>query len=410
MLRAKIDGESLRRAARLLERVTSRATLRPVLKAVHLEADGGTTVVASATDLATTVRVRVDCEGVEADGPALVDGRLLRVALTSRAETLALRASEKRAEIRAGESRFRLALLDPAEYPELPKLESGGKALELDAAEFSAAVGRAASSVATENMRYALAAVHMVVESKARKGGKAKKAKKGAVQDGDRRLALVGFDGRRLTVAECAVAGGRLDDLTFLARPAALSLLARLPGEVEDEWLRLSVDGDDGRLRASRGGACVWTLAVEGRFPAWRDMIPTGEHQTLCVDSAAFQDALKQLDCFRSLDSNAVRLTVGKNGLALKARSAEAGEGEVGVPVLGGSDAEPGWRDFFQPQFLADAATACPADALTLELREPVELEEGVRQDAPVVFRDERTTVVIAPFAVAGGSWDDEQE
>ncbi|MBM3314134.1 hypothetical protein FJY70_06040, partial [candidate division WOR-3 bacterium] len=125
MMRCEIDRAVF---AELLAGVTNALPTKsayPVLNNITIEVSNGKLALAG-TDLDTYVRRTFTLEGATEDGMVVVLGRkLAEIVREISAPTLKLASTERAFSVEAGRVKASLVGLDPAEFPEVPKLPEG---------------------------------------------------------------------------------------------------------------------------------------------------------------------------------------------------------------------------------------------------------------------------------------------
>ena len=70
----------------------------------------------------------------------------------------------------------------------------------------------------------------------------------------------------------------------------------------------------------------IITKLIEGNYPNYRQVIPGEAKERISLSREEFFHALKRAEIMTSEKSNSVKLTFGKNNLAITANSPEVGE------------------------------------------------------------------------------------
>jgi DNA polymerase-3 subunit beta len=117
----------------------------------------------------------------------------------------------------------------------------------------------------------------------------------------------------------------------------------------------------------------VITKLIEGNYPNYRQVIPAETKERVPLNREEFLQALRRAEIMTSEKANSVKLTFGKNNLAITANSPEVGEARetLGVNYKGKEIAIA-----FNPRYLIDALNALSEDEVFFELID--ELSPGV--------------------------------
>lgn len=197
--------------------------------------------------------------------------------------------------ISSGDSRFRINMRNPDDFPAFTRRGLVGEAV-ISSSAMASALRRVAYAVAVTDVRHYLM---------------------GALLDFSRSgppespwlLSVVGSDGHRLassgTPAECDT-----DRQIILPRAAVLTLLHALP-EIEDP-VRMEIF--DGAVTVHMPGRVFSAKLVEGSFPPWRKLIPQGAQNVFRADREALLAACRRV------------MLINRQGFATVSMSSEGDE------------------------------------------------------------------------------------
>ncbi|MGA9876050.1 MAG: hypothetical protein WBQ21_09590, partial [Solirubrobacteraceae bacterium] len=115
------------------------------------------------------------------------------------------------------------------------------------------------------------------------------------------------------------------------------------------------------------------TKLIEGNYPNYRQVIPGEAKERIPLVREEFLQALRRAEIMTSEKANSVKLTFGKNNLAITANSPEVGEARETLAVnYKGKE----MAIAFNPRYLIDALGALTEDEVFFELID--ELSPGV--------------------------------
>jgi DNA polymerase-3 subunit beta len=291
---------------------------KPILQCVKLEIKGSV-VTLMATDL--EVGVRIEVEGVSADGdgaiilPVQIFGNILR---EGNDEKLKITVKSKGITIQGDHSKYELPYQDPEEYPEVADFQDDAY-LQLPALLFKELVRRTLFATDNESSRYALGGVLLEAEVK---------------KPGEGVLVAVGTDGRRLAkmsgpmevVGDVELSGGPM-----IVPAKSMQLIDRAMVDLEGV-VQIAPHANDILVRA--GSATIYSRLVEGRFPKWREAIPS-RSDALQVDVTVgpMYSALRQAAIVASDESRGIEFSFGGGSLVLKGTTSEAGQSRIEFPI-----------------------------------------------------------------------------
>ncbi len=331
-----------------------RGTSMPILSTVLLEAEvtpEGGRLKATAYDLEIGVVSEVPVE-VAKPGSAAVPVKLLAdVAKALPGGVVEIKAeANRRLVLTANASSFRLAGLDPADFPGLPTTSPKAKWAPVNREELVAVLDRVSYAISTDETRYALNGV--------------------LFEAADDWLTLVATDGHRLAVDRLAVTSryGLTGDGAIVPSKAVAEL-RQLLTETSTEPGDLAFA--EGSILYRRPGLAFTARLVDGQFPAWSQVVPAADPKAarLTIDRVALRDVLRRVLLLAEDKASAVTLALADGELTVSARSAEAGEATDRVPV---EYAGPALSVTCNGHYLADVAGAETSFRLALQVGDEV--------------------------------------
>lgn len=225
----------------------------------------------------------------------------------------------------------------------------------MPAAEAVSMFRRTAFAASDKELRYAMNGVFLNIRGK----------------KGKRSLEAVATDGRRLAVVGPLKADGKGEALVPLAGVASIRGLFH--GNDSDVSLAVaSVGGEDSEtglrptfFRAESPRASVVARCVDGRFPAYHEVIPKSLPLKVVADKAALAGALKAANAFRGEERRAVVLEVGEGGIVLYPSNEEHRDKRFKAParVEGEMELKAGWN----ADYILDALRVVDDGDVTLE-------------------------------------------
>ncbi|MBA2528971.1 MAG: DNA polymerase III subunit beta [Euzebyales bacterium] len=351
-------GEFADAASWTLRTVGARATL-PALSGVRLEVEGDRLLLRS-TDLEVASELSVTVQG-ERNGVALVPGRLLGdVVRTLPNAAVEADADADRMRLRCGRAHFELRLMPAEDFPSLPQPSEDAAMAVMKAEEFARTVGQVARAASGDDARPVLTGVSLE-----------------ATSDG---LTAAATDSYRLAVR--TVPWDQGTQCTVLVPRRALEE-ARRSAELLGSEVRLLLEG--GQATFVFGDRRLTTRLIEGKFPDFRQLIPSGFERRLDVDRAELLEVVKRVAVVGDTNTTAtpVTLHVSADSVRVTAGSGEVGQAEESLP--GRLEGEP-LQIAFNPRYLTDGLDAVGSERVMLEFRD--ELKPAVLRPALAATRD----------------------
>ncbi len=219
----------------------------------------------------------------------------------------------------AGRSRFTLQSLPVDEFPML----SGGElphTFSLNAQELRSLIDRSKFAISTEETRYYLNGIYFHI----------------AKRDDTEVLRAVATDGHRLASVDVPVPTGAENIPGIIVPRKAITELRKLIDELND-GVELSLS--ETAIRFSFDNVVLTSKLIDGTFPDYERVIPTGNDKVMEIDCKLFADAVDRVSAISSDKSRAIKLTLSENLLVLSASSPEHGSATEELEVAYKADA-----------------------------------------------------------------------
>ena len=305
----QIARDALLRPLQAVSGIVERRHTLPILANVLLEQKEGKLYV-TATDLEMQITAVSELAGK--DGQATTVGArklqdLLR-ALPDDAQ-LNVDAAGSKMTVRAGRSRFNLQTLAASDYPRISVGQEQLQSLTLPQREFRALLKLAEFAMAQQDIRYYLNGMLLVVD-------------KGALQ-------AVATDGHRLSWASLAIDGAFTRQEVILPRKTVLELSKLL----EDSDTPLTIDILANQARFRFGNVELVSKVVDGKFPDYNRVIPTGHSKRIELERATLLSALQRAAILSNEKFRGVRLVLADGQLKIICTNSEQEEAEEELPV-----------------------------------------------------------------------------
>ncbi|MAH84421.1 MAG: DNA polymerase III subunit beta [Rhodospirillaceae bacterium TMED8] len=213
----------------------------------------------------------------------------------------------------AGRSRFTLQCLPTDEFPVL----SGGElphTFPLGAVELRKLIDRSKFAISTEETRYYLNGIYL------------HKAERNSTVF----LRAVATDGHRLASVEVPLppGAGKIPGI-IVPRKAVIELRKLIDESADDVQVSLS----DSKIRFAFDNAILTSKLIDGTFPDYERVIPSGNDKTMQVECKTFSEAVDRVSAISNEKSKAVKLVLMNGLLVLSASSPEHGTATEEVEV-----------------------------------------------------------------------------
>jgi DNA polymerase III subunit beta len=335
-----------------VQNVVSTRTTLPILSNVLINADNGR-VEFTATDLDVTVACSVEAK-VEKGGSTTVPVKKLFGIVRELNGEIEIETDEKNVtSIRSGGSFFKIHGLNADEFPPLPKFKDDKK-VALTQETVRAMLKKTSFAVSTDESRYVLNGIFISL-----KEGK---------------MTLVATDGRRLALVDEEVEISEKSAGEFIVPAKAVNELNRLLQEKGEVEIKFGENQASFALKDDKGfSVLLVTKLIEGNYPNYKQVIPGEPKERIPLGREELLAALKRAEIMTSEKANSVKLSFGRNTLAITANAPEVGEARESLAVnYKGKE----MAIAFNPRYLIDPLQALTEDEVFIELID--ELSPGV--------------------------------
>jgi DNA polymerase III subunit beta len=319
-MKLSIERATLLKALAQAQSVVERRNTIPILANVLIEAEGAQ-VSFRATDLDIEVVDRAAAM-VERAGATTVSAVMLHEIVRKLPDgalvNLAEDAAAGRLTVTAGRSTFNLATLPKEDFPVMATSEY--------ATNFAAPAGvlrrlfdKAKFAISTEETRYYLNGVYMHVSQ----------GETGKV------LRCVATDGHRLARIDAPLPDGA-DGMAGVIVPR--KTVGELRKLLEDDDTTIAVSVSETKVRFATPAITLTSKVIDGTFPDYTRVIPTGNTKRLEVDASEFAKAVDRVATVSSERSRAVKLSLDEDRLVLSVNSPDSGAAEEELAVAYGDE------------------------------------------------------------------------
>jgi DNA polymerase-3 subunit beta len=334
-MRVVLERSNLLKSLNHVHRVVERRNTIPILSNVLLRADGASLEM-KATDLDLEVTEATPAQ-VERAGATTVPAHLLYDIVRKLPEgaevMLRMDDSGQSMMVVSGRASFRLQCLPQSDFPELTA-GSFSHIFRIDASDLKNLIDRTQFAISTEETRYYLNGIFLhTVEA----GGTLK-------------LRAVATDGHRLARAEIDAPAGSEGMPGIIIPRKTVSELQKL---VDQPDLKVTTELSETKIRFTIGSVVLTSKLIDGTFPDYQRVIPTGNDKKLTLDRQSFSAAVDRVSTISSERGRAVKLSIGDGQVTLTVNNPDSGSATEELPA--GYSAEP-LEIGFNAKYLLDVA------------------------------------------------------
>ena len=309
-MKATIERATLLRCLSHVQSVVERRNTIPILSNVLIDASDGGNVRVMATDLDLQVVESMSASSVEQAGAITVSAHLLFDIARKLPEgsQVSLTTNENRLEVKAGRSNFKLPTLPRDDFPVIVEGDLP-TSFELPARVLAELIDRTRFAISTEETRYYLNGIFLHV-----------------TDENEPLLKAAATDGHRLarfTLARPEGAAGMPD---VIVPRKAVGELRKLLEEALDGNVLIDLSASKIRFTmGGEGGVVLTSKLIDGTFPDYSRVIPTGNDKLLKVDPKLLFSGVDRVATIATEKTRAVKIGLDQDRVTLSVTSPDNG-------------------------------------------------------------------------------------
>ncbi|HET9068176.1 MAG TPA: DNA polymerase III subunit beta [Amaricoccus sp.] len=372
-MKLSMERSALLRAMGRAQSVVERRNTIPILANVLIEAEGES-VSFRATDLDIEVIDRAPAMVGRAGATTVAAHTLHEIARKLPDGAMVELADDGiagRLEVRAGRSHFSLQTLPREDFPVMASAEYQVN-FACPAPVLRRLFDKAKFAISTEETRYYLNGVYMHAAS----------GPDGPV------LRCVATDGHRLARIDAGLPEGAAELPGVIVPRKTVGELRKL---LDDDEMTIAVSVSETKVRFATPEVTLTSKVIDGTFPDYARVIPTGNTKRLEVDAKEFAQAVDRVATVSSERSRAVKMALEDDRLVLSVNAPDSGAAEEELAVAYGDERlEIGFNAKYL-QEIADQVDRENAVFLFNSAGDPTLMREG---------NDETAVYVVMPMRV----------
>ena len=362
-MKATIERAALLKSLGHVQSVVERRNTIPILSNVLIEAGENGTMRFMATDLDLQIVDEAEA-AIDQPGTTTVSAHTLFeiVRKLPDGSQVSLSAADGRLHIAASRYKSNLPTLPRDDFPVIAEGELP-TTFELPAVKLRQIIDKTRFAISTEETRYYLNGIFMHV---------ADDVLKAAATDGHR-LA-------RVTIARPEGAQGMPD---IIVPRKCIGELRKLLDEVEGS-VEISLSAS--KIRFTLGHAVLTSKLIDGTFPDYSRVIPTGNDKLLTIDPKSFLQGVDRVATIASEKTRAVKMALDRDKITLSVTSPENGTAAEEVP---GDYSAAGFEIGFNAKYLVDILSQIESDTVEVHLADaaaPTLIRENDKAEALYVL------------------------
>jgi DNA polymerase III subunit beta len=349
-MKVTVERAALLKSLGHVHRVVERRNTIPILANVLLRAeDQGLRLKATDLDIEVTETIPADvAQGGATTVPAHVIYDIVRKLPEGAQVSLETVGDGGQMQIRSGRSRFMLQALPESDFPDLAAGDMGHR-FGLPAADLKRLVEKTQFAISTEETRYYLNGIffHTI------------EAESATV------LRVVATDGHRLARVEIPAPQGAEGMPGIIVPRKAVAEIQKL---VEDGGQDVAIELSQSKIRLTFNGVVLTSKLIDGTFPDYQRVIPSGNDKRLTVEREDFAKAVDRVSTISSERGRAVKLALNEGRMTLSVNNPDSGSATEELEV----DYDAGPLDIgFNARYLLDITGQLDGDTALFRLADP---------------------------------------
>jgi DNA polymerase-3 subunit beta len=326
--------------------VSARSTIQ-LLGGILLEAEEGALRL-SATDMEISIQTVSPAE-VEGEGRVVIPARIFNDIVRSLPAgyfTLEYDGSEGTVRLAAGENEYTIRTYAADDYPKLPEFEAEGS-FQMPGDSLVETVEKVSRSYSRDETRPVLTGILISFE--------------------DARVRMVTTDSYRLSIKETELATTPFEDSREAIIPArAMTEVSRIFSGSNETDVEVSLSENQALFRI--GDVVFGTRLIDGNFPEYRRLLPTGFEREISVSREDLMGTLRRVNLFaqRQTPPVPVSLSFTEGSVEVIVKNGDVGEAHEKLPA----NSEDDFLISFNPGYLLDGVSAIDTEKVKFKLNE----------------------------------------
>lgn len=308
-MQIKINRETLLKPLTNVTGIVERRHTLPILSNLLLEAKNNN-VQLTATDLEMQISLNFETKFNGELSTTISAKKLLDICRSlPEAVDIDMVSSDSRITVKAGKSRFNLQTLPAADYPVMSKVVAVGTSIKISQQELKKLLKQVEFAMAQQDIRYYLNGLLLEVDEK--------------------NLNLVGTDGHRLSFTSTKLVQSYDKTDVILPRKTVVELIKLLDDSQDEVTIEISA----GQVNFAFNEVRLISKVIDGKFPDYHRVIPTGHQNTFSVNRMAILTAMQRASILSNEKYRGIRMVLSDSNLKLISTNTEQEEAEEELEI-----------------------------------------------------------------------------
>jgi DNA polymerase-3 subunit beta len=278
--------------------------------------------------------------------------------------------SENKLSLKSENADFNLLCLPNDNFPTFAD-EFEGQEISLNNSRFLKLLNKTKISISNDDTRHYLNGIYLHLTE----------------AHGRNFLTGVATDSHRLSSSSLEI--GNINDFTSLILPR--KTVFQLCSLLTEDASQLTMQTTDNKVKFNLGNMKLISKVIDGKFPDYKKVVPTGNEKTLVVSSKDFINSIERVASVSLDRKEGVKLVINKDNVKLSVNSANSGDGNEIIKAEFNSD---NLNISFNSKYLTDIASEVEDKNVRMNLKDSV---------SPVLvedFSDKNSYYVIMPMKI----------
>ncbi len=310
----KSQRDALLRPLQIVSGIVERRHTLPILANILIRKEGSKLSFLS-TDIEVQITTHADIGSGSDTVATTVAARKLQDILRALPESseVALSLSNKKMTVQSGKSRFNLQTLAAEEFPTVTQPERYSASLTLPQKTLKHLFSMVHFSMAQQDIRYYLNGLLLVVEGK--------------------KVVAVATDGHRLAYCSVELDPAKASDVARQDVIIPRKTIIELQRLLEDNDEPVNVDIAPNQVRFTFGNVELISKLVEGKFPDYQRVIPSGYTKSFDISRETWLQSLQRVAILTSDKFKGVRFILSDNSVKISSTNADQEDAQDEIEI-----------------------------------------------------------------------------
>jgi DNA polymerase-3 subunit beta len=305
----QINRETLLKPLTSVTSIVEKRHTLPILSNLLLETKQNK-IHLTATDLEMQISLSID-NAIATEFSTTISARKLLDICRSLPDNseINMATNDSRITLKAGKSRFNLQTLPAADYPVMSKTNSQATLITISQIQLKDLLKQVEFAMAQQDIRYYLNGLLLEVNGN--------------------RLNIVGTDGHRLSFTSTELAQHFEKQEVILPRKTVIELIKLL----EDNEEAIQIEISNAQVNFSFGNIRLISKVIDGKFPDYNRVIPTGHKNTFSTERLGVLLAMQRASILSNEKYRGIRMVLSNNNLKLISTNSDQEEAEEELEI-----------------------------------------------------------------------------